>query len=248
MGLNSYKSKVVISGDIVEIYDYDKEILEGYKDTKKSSNGRSVVASDEDKQKNREKVYSRAKRDVRRLINCNIGEYSKFVTLTFAENETDIKKANYEFKKFKQRLEGYLGYKLQYLTVIEFQKRGAIHYHCLMFNAPYVPNKKLNEIWGNGFVKINKIDKVDNVGAYVCKYMTKSNDSRLTEEKMWFRSRGLEVPVEVKEKEKVEALRKALPSENITYANTFDNDFNKTSYTQYNINRKISEDKCTESA
>lgn len=248
MSINSYKSKVVISGGIVEIYEYEKEILEGYTDTKKESKGRSVVASDEDKQINREKVFSRAKRDVRRLINCNIGEYSKFVTLTFRNNVTDIKAANYEFKKFKQRLEFHLGHKLQYLTVIEFQKRGAIHYHCLMFNAPYVPNSKLREIWRNGFVKINKIDKVDNVGAYVCKYMTKSQDERLVEEKMWFSSRGLKKPLEIKEKEKVDALLQALPSENITYANTFKNDFNTTNYVQYNINIIKNEDKCTESA
>ena len=66
-------------------------------------------------------MFNRAKRDLRRLINANIGEFSKFVTLTFRENITDLKVANYEWKKFKQRLETKIGYKLQYLVVIEFQ-------------------------------------------------------------------------------------------------------------------------------
>ncbi|GFP78564.1 rolling circle replication-associated protein [Clostridium fungisolvens] len=235
--LKSYEKKVVISGDIVEIYEYKNAVLQGYTDFKKSSSGRSVVASEGDKQVNRKKVMDRAKRDVRRLINANIGQYSKFVTLTFMDNVTDIKKANYEFKKFKQRLEGYLNHKLQYVAVIEFQKRGSIHYHVVMFNAPYIKTKKLGEIWGNGFVKINQIDKVDNVGAYVCKYMTKTDDERLYGEKMYFSSRGLEKPFEIKEKDRVDSLATSLPVSSLTYESTFTNEYNSVVYKQYNIKK-----------
>jgi len=235
MSVKSYKSKVVISGDIVEIYEYSNPILEGY-DIKEFHNvGRDNTASEDDKLINREKVYSRAKRDVRRVINANIGEFSKFVTLTFAENITDIRIASYEFKKFKQRLEDYVSHKLQYLAVVEFQKRGAIHYHVLMFNLPYIKSNELKRIWGNGFIKINKISEVDNVGAYVCKYMTKTDDDRLLGEKMWFRSRGLEEPTEIKEKERVDNLAIALPSSALCFENVFTSEFNSVSYKQYNM-------------
>ena len=235
-----------MSGGVIEVYEYENPILEGYKDTKRSGVcGRSSAATDDDKEKNRVKVYNRAKRTVKRLINTNIGEYSKFVTLTFKDNITDIKIANYEFKKFKQRLERYLKHKLQYVAVIEFQKRGAIHYHVVMFNAPYIKVSKLRQIWRNGFVKINKIDNVDNVGAYVCKYMTKAscNDDRLKGQKMYFSSRGLEKPIEVKDKEKVENLAVALPSDYLTYENKFVNDYNTIIYKQYNLNKRVSKDK-----
>ena len=234
--ISSYLKKVIVSGNVVEVYDYEKPIIAGYSVKDHYKRGRCFEASEEDKQINRGKVFNRAKRDIRRLVNCNIGEFSKFVTLTFRENITDLKVANYEWKKFKQRLETKIGYKLQYLVVIEFQKRGAIHYHCVMFNLPYIQNNKLQEIWGNGFVKINNIDNVDNVGAYVCKYMTKTDDDRLLGQKMYFSSRGLEKPVEIKEKARVETLASALPASSLTYSSTFENEYNSISYKQYNLN------------
>jgi hypothetical protein len=237
MGVRSYNSKVVISGDIVEVYEYENSILEGFDIKEFHDCGRGHEASEKDKQINRDKVYTRAKQTLRRLINVNIGEYAKFVTLTFAENITDIKLANYEFKKFRQRLEDYLHRSLQYVCVIEFQKRGAIHYHLLMFNVPYIANLKLREIWGNGFVKINNIDNVDNVGAYVCKYMTKCEDDRLLGKKMYFSSRSLEKPVEIKEKEEVNNLAAVLPLDALTYESTFTNEYNSITYKQYNMKK-----------
>lgn len=51
------------------------------------------------------------------------------------------------------------------------------------------------EIWGHGFVKINAIDKVDNLGAYITKYMTKDKaDDRLKTEKGYLCSRNLQRP------------------------------------------------------
>lgn len=50
----------------------------------------------------------------------------------------------------------------------------------MISNLPYIAAKELENIWSNGFIKINAIDKVDNLGAYVIKYMTKDHaDERL---------------------------------------------------------------------
>ena len=242
MSISSYKCKIVKSGNIVEVYEYEKPIIEGYKDTKKGLKGRQAAASNRDKEVNRGKVLQRARRDIRRLVNCNIQENSKFITLTFADNITDIKQANREITNFNKRL-SYKLYKvkknvLKYLCVIEFQKRGAIHYHVIYFNLPYIQNNKLREIWGNGFVKINNIDNVDNVGAYVCKYITKDNDDdRLAGQKCYFTSRGLKKPVEIKENDRVESLASSLPADMLTYENTFINDYNTILYKQYNIKK-----------
>ena len=100
----SYDKKIIISGKVIEVYEYKNNVLYGYKDTKKDKKGRSSEASDEDKDINREKVLSRARKDLRRLINSNIEKYSKFLTLTFKENVTDLDYANYEFNKFIKRL------------------------------------------------------------------------------------------------------------------------------------------------
>lgn len=92
---------------------------------------------------------------------------------------TDLRRANGEFAKFVKRLKRYVGFSPQYVAVPEFQKRGAVHYH-LLLNCPYIPADELARLWGQGFVKVNAIDNVDNLGAYVTKYMTKDNvDERL---------------------------------------------------------------------
>lgn len=232
------RNKYIKSGDVIEIYEYERDIkVQG------NASGRAGNGSETDKKKNRADGLSRAKKTLRRLINANVnewGESPKFLTLTFAENVTDIKQANYEFKKFIQRLGYTLAIKCKYSAVIEFQKRGAIHYHVVLYNVPYVPSKDLQKIWGHGFVKVNKIDKVDNVGAYVTKYMTKDNDDpRLIGEKCYFNSRGLHKPEEVNDlkKEKLENLRQAL-QKNETYKSEFENDYTgNIVYTQYNLKR-----------
>lgn len=234
--MGSYRRKIVLSGNVVEFYEYENDVIYGYKDTKKNTKGRKSVANDEDKEKNREKVLSRARKDLRRIINCNIQEYSKFLTLTFADNVQDLDKANYEFKKFILRLNYHYKIKVKYSVVIEFQKRGAVHYHAILYNlTDKLDLKVLQKIWGNGFIKVNSIKDVDNVGAYVCKYMIKTDDYRLLGRKMYFNSKGLDKPQEIKESSLVDALVGSLQDNSLTYENKFSNDYNSINYKQYII-------------
>jgi hypothetical protein len=214
------------------------------KDGRGGKAGKEV--SQEEKIVNREKVMARARQDLRRLVNANINQYgkdftAKFVTLTFADHVTELADANNEFKKFIKRL----NYKMfntksrniQYSAVPEFTKAGRVHYHVIFYNLPYVNADKLSEIWGNGFIKINKIDNCDNVGAYVSKYMTKDN-FEIQGKKSYFNSRGLFQPTEITEKEKVESLRNSLPLDKVTYTTTFENEHVGTiTYLQYNFNK-----------
>lgn len=237
--IGSYKKKAVISGGVVEIYNYSSEVVYGYKDKKKRSCGRRSKAQGEDKEINREKVLSRARRDLRRLINSNIQQYSKFMTLTFKDNIQDLTVANYEFTKFMKRLSYHYKVKIQYSVVIEFQDRGAIHYHCLLYNlTEKVDVNFISGLWGNGFVKMNAINNVDNVGAYVCKYMTKTDDDRLLGRKMYFNSRGLKKPLELKEAHLVDAVESSLLGQAPKYESTFTNEYNSINYSQYIIKIK----------
>lgn len=137
--------------------------------------------------------------NIRRLITMNFDNTSKFVTLTFAENIKDVKIANKQFYLFIKKLKR-LYPNLRYVAVIEFQDkkgRGAVHYH-MICNLPYIRNAELRKIWGQGFITITAIDKVDNLGAYVIKYMTKDNaDQRLQGLKAYNCSKGLERPTEL---------------------------------------------------
>lgn len=232
-----YTKKLIKSGHVYEVYEYEKPVRCG---DSKNPNGRRLKADDENSRVTRQKTLNKAKQNIRRLINANVWQYGEppiFLTLTFAENVTDTKQANYEFKKFRQRLEYMLNIKLKYVAVVEFQKRGAIHYHIVFFNLPYVPVEKLSEVWSNGFIKVNKIDHVDNVGAYLTKYIGKEfQDDRLRGQKCYFTSRGLVKWEEITDKKKIEQIESTLGTE--IYKVNYINDYvGSVNYKQYNIKR-----------
>ena len=241
------KEKIVISGSIVEYYNYEKGYPIGIEARNENGRGGKNELTLEEKEKNRSKVMSRAQRELRRIVNSNVGQYgeeftAKFVTLTFREHITDLRSANAEFKKFIMRL-NYSMFNskkanIKYTVVPEFTKKGRVHYHVIFYNLPYVKADKLASIWGQGFIKINKIDNCDNVGAYVSKYMTKDN-WEIQGKKSYFNSRDLFEPIEIVEKKEVESLVDSLPLENVTYSATFDNEYLGTiTYNQYNFNQK----------
>lgn len=233
--------KIIISGPIIELYEYEKTIVGkgGYKEIKDL----------EQQEKNYQNQNIRRRNNVRRLVCANFKNTDcKFLTLTFKENVTDIKACNLEFKNFIKRLKyNYKLKELKYIAVIEFQKRGAIHYH-VMLNIPYIPQKDLQELWRNGFIFINKIDNVDNLGAYLVKYMTKdTEDVRLQGEKAFFCSRNLIKPIEVSdisypdlfESHKM-ILEKAIKQKKCTSVieSTYDTECLGTCfYQQFNLNR-----------
>lgn len=233
--MNEYGMKVIKSGKVLEVYDYKISVKTGFTGGKGGRKKEGVSIDPEETEINREKVLSRARRDLRRIVNSNIEKYSKFLTLTFAENITDVKSANREFSKFIMRLNYNLKIKVLYSAVIEFQKRGAVHYHVILYNVPQkLDMKVLKSLWGNGFVKVNKIEHVDNVGAYICKYMTKCDDEKkLRGKKMYFNSRGLKKPEEIKESALVKAIESSLDGQTPKFESTFINKYNYIEYKQY---------------
>ena len=131
----------------------------------------------------RRKAYYQDKRfEIKRIIDCNYDDKSTFLTLTFKENIQDIERANREFTLFIKRLKRYLkNQQLKYIATWELQQRGAIHYHLVLFSVPYIDNKKLGELWANGFIKINKIKetvKNEAVGVYITKYFVKDLEKK----------------------------------------------------------------------
>lgn len=175
-----YKKITILSKDIIEIKTYDTLNLASGGDISDIEKGEG-----KDNAANYNKTQVKRRTQVRQLVTCNFNEESKFLTLTFGnEIETDIKdvkQCNKLFRKFITKLRRkYNDFK--YLAVIEFQDkkgRGAVHYH-MISNLPYIPHKELSEIWGNGFIFVNRITHVDNIGAYVVKYMNKNlDDTRL---------------------------------------------------------------------
>ena len=238
--------KYVITGHVLEVYTYDYYIhgKGGFSGTAKGQ------AELESSLKNYANTNQRRRDKIRRLACTNFNnKYDKFLTLTFAENKTDIEECNLLFKNFIKRLKYTYQLKdLKYLAVIEFQERGAVHYHVLL-SLPYIPHNKLQALWGNGFVFINAITHVDNLGAYVLKYMTKdNNDTRLMGKKAYLTSRNLKqeetiVNHDLKDFDKLES--KIIQKYNLkglkaVYEANYDTEMLGTCiYKQYNLKREL---------
>ena len=119
--------------------------------------------------------------NARAVINANVTDVEKvrWCTLTYKENMTDPKRLYKDFHDFNLRFQYYCkthGYsKPEYIVMMEPQGRGAWHAHLLYIwqdqKAPYIANQEFREMWGHGFVRIKKLDKVDNVGAYLTAYL-----------------------------------------------------------------------------
>lgn len=156
---------------------------------------------------------------------------------------------------------------LKYLAVIEYQKRGAIHYHMLcnlnkdMFPGNDEPSARLKDytnkeilfsdnVWCNGLCNIKNITKVDNLGAYIIKYITKEMTTQKNKKKYLKSNNLLKGEVignkvltqeELENKDRVdiggivESYRDRLP----VYTSSYHNDFwGKITYREYNLDRE----------
>ena len=225
--------RVILCGGFLEHYIYKSPYLKGMPAI---FHPKSKFASTTPQEELLERNVKRARSAIRRLVNSN-SDLNKFLTLTFADNVTDFIKANAEFENFIKRVRRiYKDFK--YLAVPEFQKRGAIHYH-LLCNLEFVDVNEFAKIWGFGFIRLNKITNVDNVGAYVCKYLGKMNfDKRLFKKKKFFYSRNLLKPLVVDKLSEVLDLLSFfnLKSLDKKFNITFDSKwFGVVEYTQYKI-------------
>lgn len=164
-----------------------------------------------------------------------------FVTLTFAENVTDLTRANKEFNLFIKRFNYELrktedpGFTVQYLVVPEFQKRGAVHYHVIFFKFPKLDdtNKFINQVWKHGFTFNTTLSNPQHLKNYVTKYFVKNFlDPRLYGKKHFFYSRGLKKPQVFYNHTNNEAICEQIT--NSDYEQTYTNGTNLIQYSLHN--------------
>jgi len=142
---------------------------------------------------------SRTRTKLYRYIWCNIGAWGKFppvfFTVTYERNETDIRKANNDFRCFIKRLNTEIRGRVKYICIPEFQERGAVHYHIMFFNLPYIKKERIQAIWGHGSTRIEAAANIDNLAAYMAKYLSKDMiDNRLKGHRLLLTSKGLQKP------------------------------------------------------
>jgi len=193
-------TKVVLSGAMLEMWKYQKPFFYNFPPSRQKH---TLYNENKNDRRNDNLIALRAR--LKRLIIANINQYkckTIFITYTFASNIENVQEANKEWSLYVKRFDYWLmskGFeKAKYITVIEFQKRGAVHYHTLYFNIPYIQNLKIDvaRIWQLGFIKIISLDNVKYVASYVVKYLQKGLiDKRLIKQKAYFSSRNLKRPL-----------------------------------------------------
>ncbi len=234
--------KITIAGNIVNPLAVEIPICFGYKDHK---NKIRVKQTDPEKIKlTRAKTLRGIRSYCKLLINTNNWFWGRtlgaaynpaFVTITFRENMQDLDFANREHSKFMQSLKYFVktnfNVDLVYLGVPEFQKRGAVHYHILIFNLPFIPKvyDRFRALWPHGSLNFKSVKNIKHIANYVCKYMLKdAEDHRLTGRKCYFRSRKLYEPTVIRNQTEALKLLEQLPPEFKTFEKEYQDEYHKT--------------------
>jgi len=248
--------KLVKSGCLIEVYQFGKDILINRRLGKIRKMEENLPKAEVDKEASLKSSARRAKRMIKRLIYTNSFNWFKAkgeaylpitITLTFRENLQNLRQANNEFTKFIKRLnyetnriEGkeLKQSNLKYLAVFELQQRGAIHYHCIFFNLPYINRiyDRLKDIWRNGMVNIggtkkglNKIKnqtKLKKIIDYFIKYIQKSIfENSFPNQKKYITSKGLIKPRQQYFEEVIKLIRDKLPIEALVFKHDGEQDY-----------------------
>jgi len=201
--------RAIICGDVVELYTYAEPYFYNF-GTGPTADPSSIASGEKPSSKRGDHVL-RARRQIRRLIDANVSGLPIFITYTFAKNVRTLDEANPLFSKHVKELQRRYG-KLKYLAVPEFQKRGAVHYHVIYFDLPYIRRIKevIAKLWPHGYSQVKSIRKVQRIGLYVAKYLQKSqDDARTAGRKSFFTSRNLLRPIEIRSEETVDFFLKS---------------------------------------
>jgi len=131
-------------------------------------------------------------------------ELPVFVTLTMEEIR-EVSSSQRALHIFITSLRKDLGEKFRYISVIEFQKRGAVHFHTLLWDFPItlVQNERhtryIQKLWGQGFVDFKQTDGSPKIAGYMGKYMAKAmHDKRLCSKRAYNASRNVYRPYSLK--------------------------------------------------
>lgn len=171
--------KMKFHGDDVEIKEYRIPIACG---VSSSVSNHKPKSRGEDNEKRIDNMY-RARATIRDIIWANQSKYTKFITLTYAKTCLDVRKVRRDITTFVQAMRR-MGYEMRYLYVLEHQKErgtkegnaGSIHVHMVLFVDTLIDLDDLRKAWPHcPHPDIKNVRKIRNLGAYVCKYITKEN-------------------------------------------------------------------------
>lgn len=155
-----------------------------------------TLQSEKAKKERSERSLRRTRKNIQDILNANLDDRSYFLTLTFADNLQDYKKANEKFKYFISiKNKG-----VKYLSIKEHQKRGAIHYHLIVFDIAEKDLKSLKASWTYGFTHSKKITNKYpySIANYLTKYFDKEKNQMVSSGfRVFTKSTNLKRPLKI---------------------------------------------------
>jgi len=208
--------KIMIkSGSLIELYTYEKELpvrRQSYYKPKKvernSRNGSDGKGNDKRDRKlvcRHPRAIQRARGAFRRLIRANLfgTENPLLLTLTMFEVLSYESSSSF-FHRFIARVRREEGKHFRYIAVPEFQKRGALHFHVMIWGLPqeYAETERhtryFARLWLRGFCDCIKTDGHPKLVSYLTKYLSKHlQDLRLGGKKAYYASRNIVRPLRI---------------------------------------------------
>ena len=189
----TYTTKVTDYGYKEKISVYNREITYDEPNNCSSYRERYSEMSSFKKEQSDERRLRYYKKAVVELIEIALmnDDLNVAITLTFKENICSYDYALAKWQLFLKRLRHKIHIPLKYICVWEYQKQrsinlgitngGVFHFHCIM-NIGFVEHHLLEQIWGNGYVWIEKLptrSKRENAIRYTTKYCVKEVISRI---------------------------------------------------------------------
>lgn len=105
-----------------------------------------------------------------------------FLTLTWGDEYPDPQGAKNALRAFLERIRRRYGDKVSAIWRMEFQERGAPHFHLIFFNLPWI-DKRMIQIWWSQiivqpwpFTRIELIRSYRGVMSYASKYVAKNEE------------------------------------------------------------------------
>lgn len=129
-----------------------------------------IISKYGEKIKTRHDSMKRRINEFKSLVNSNWDQWTHFITLTFKENMTSVEDSQRYFndwtKKMNAEFDNFI-----YVAAKEFQKRGAVHFHCLVRTKKKMPKAQFNKVrqfWTE--LDANKMGNID-IKSVMVKYV-----------------------------------------------------------------------------
>lgn len=198
-------ARIVQYGDITELYEYEKDHV---------STARTRYKSELEKKRDRERrkqwvpksEYSIRRAKTQFFKICSEALYTKgvpmFITLTNHEDDVSVDAGYKHIRQFKDNVKNKMGKAISYIAVPEWQKKGRLHYHLLVWGLcpkeaeTERSTRNLQRLYGKGFVDVRMAyDSSPKLASYFAKYFTKAyTERRLSNKKAYTTSRTIDKP------------------------------------------------------